>query len=124
MTLIDTSAWVHALRLEGDPDVTSRVRVLLESGEAAWCPLVQLELWNGARGNHEKRVLKQMSADLPSLDIDGAVWAIAFELAQMARQRGITAPATDILVAACARRHGAGIEHADKHMEALSELPT
>lgn len=64
MRLIDTSAWIHALREDGDPSVASRVRALLETGEAAWCPMVQLELWNGARGDHERRVLKEMASDL------------------------------------------------------------
>jgi predicted nucleic acid-binding protein len=55
MRLIDTSAWIHALRADGDSAVASRVRALLEMGEAAWCPMVQLELWNGARGDRARR---------------------------------------------------------------------
>ena len=122
MTLIDTSAWIHSLRADGDRTVTARVRALLESGEAAWCALVQLELWNGARGERERRVMADMAASLPSLPIDDAVWSTACELARAARDGGHTIPATDLVIAACARRHGAGLEHCDSHLEAVQAL--
>jgi hypothetical protein len=122
MRLIDTSAWIHALRSDGDSAVVARVRALLETGEAAWCPMVQLELWNGARGDHERRVIKEMKDDLIELEMDGPVWTIANALAQSARRTGKTIPATDILIAACARRHGVELEHADQHFAALAAL--
>jgi len=122
MTLIDTSAWIHSLRPGGDAVVTERVRFLLETGEAAWCPMVRLELWNGARGEHEKRVVRDMERDLPELELTPAVWNMSCELARKARRRGVTAPATDLLIAACARHHGVNIEHDDEHLAALAKL--
>jgi predicted nucleic acid-binding protein len=122
MTLIDTSAWIHSLRPRGDATVTQRVRQLLETGEAAWCPMVRLELWNGARGEHEKRVLRDMDRDLPELAIDEAVWRKGRDLARKARRSGITVPATDLLIAACARHHNVSIEHDDEHLAALTRL--
>ena len=52
MTLVDSSSWVHCLRRGGDPHIVDRVRQSPERGEAAWCPAVRLELWNGV-GNFE-----------------------------------------------------------------------
>jgi predicted nucleic acid-binding protein len=121
MSLIDTSAWIHALRPDGDVEVTVRVRSALELGEAAWCPLVQLELWNGARGDHEKTVLRELSQVLPDLAIDDAVWHAAYSLARDARKRGVTAPATDIMVVACARRHSVPLVHADAHFDLIQK---
>jgi predicted nucleic acid-binding protein len=120
--LIDTSAWIHSLRPDGDAAVRERVRRHVQSGEACWCPLVRLELWNGARGEHEKRVLRELEERLEALAIDEDVWSTACELARRARKSGVSVPATDILIAACARRHGAGIEHADEHFELLGKL--
>ncbi len=122
MVLIDTSAWVHALRPDGDAKVASRVRSALDAGDAAWCPMVMLELWNGARGAHEKRVLDEMRNVLIELELDDRVWAAAYALARSARQKGRTVPATDVLIAACARRHGVELEHADEHFEVLAAL--
>ncbi|HJP33288.1 MAG: PIN domain-containing protein [Candidatus Latescibacteria bacterium] len=122
MTLIDTSAWIHSLRPDGDPVVSARVKILLESGEAAWCALVQLELWNGARGERERHVMEELAANLPSLAVDDAVWSTSCDLARKARAQGHTVPATDLIIAGCACRHGVALEHADAHLEVIGTL--
>jgi predicted nucleic acid-binding protein len=84
--------------------------------------MVRLELWNGARGEHEKRVLQEMAHDLPDLEINSAVWDAAHVMAQSARTAGQTFPATDLLIAACARHHQVEIEHDDAHFAAIAKL--
>jgi predicted nucleic acid-binding protein len=84
--------------------------------------MVRLELWCGARGDHEKRVLRDMEKSLPELAIPSAVWTLAFELGRKARGKGRTVPATDVLVLACARHHGVELEHADEHFKLLADL--
>ncbi|WP_428100985.1 PIN domain-containing protein [Candidatus Rariloculus sp.] len=122
MVLVDTSSWIHLLRPDGDPDVRKNVEAALLSGEACWCQMVQLELWNGARGSHEKKVLRDFSRALPELPIGDEVWKSAYELAQRARAQGITVPATDVVIAACARHHGARIEAADNDFDLLNAV--
>jgi predicted nucleic acid-binding protein len=122
LTLVDTSSCVQALRPAGDLAMTGRVRALLESGEAAWCPMVRPELWNGARGARARRVLTELAAEIRDLPIDLAVWQTAIERAHRARSQGQTLPATDLLILACARRHGTALEHADAHLAGASSL--
>lgn len=122
MILVDTSSWIHFLRPNGDPKVRARVERSLRSGEACWCPLVQLELWNGARGKRERKVLREFARVLPELSIDQEVWTRAYELATGARERGVTVPATDVLIAACALRHGTGLESADSDFDRLTTV--
>ena len=119
MPLVDTSSWIHLLRPDGDPDVGGRVRAALISGTACWCPMVRLELWNGARGDPEKRALRRLEAVLPLLPMDGEVWSAAYELSRRARAAGVTVTAADILIAACASRHGVGLETADRDFARL-----
>jgi predicted nucleic acid-binding protein len=121
MTLVDTSSWIEQLRRDGDPAVRARVEALLVAGEAAWCPIVELELWNGARGDREITVIQQMAQILVSLDIDRDVWSTANAMARSSRERGVTVPATDILVAACAKRHGVRLEHHDRHFDLIDQ---
>jgi predicted nucleic acid-binding protein len=120
--LVDTSSWIHLLRPDGDPTVHARVEEALAAGTACWCPVIQLELWNGARGDRERRALRGLAEALPELPIDEEVWRTAYELAQRARRRGVTVPATDVLIAACAARHVASLETADSDFELLSSL--
>lgn len=122
MILVDTSSWIHLLRPDGDPVVSSRVQDALLTGRACWCPIVRLELWNGARGDHERRALLAFAAALPELPVNDDVWRAAYELASRARRRGVTAPATDILIASCAEQHGAALETADSDFDLLASL--
>jgi predicted nucleic acid-binding protein len=122
MTVIDTSAWIEALRRDGDEAVRERVRQALFSGEARFAPLVLLELWNGARGDSEKKSLREFEKFVPTLACDEGVWKLATKLAQKARAAGITAPAADLLIAATALRHKAGLLHNDAHLDALAQL--
>ncbi|MFW6312743.1 MAG: PIN domain-containing protein [Spirochaetota bacterium] len=121
MILVDTSSWIEQLRRDGDLEVRTRVEALLVAGEAAWCSLVELELWNGARGDREFTTLRQMAEVLVSLDVDRDVWATANATARSCRERGVTVPATDIIVAACAKRHGVRLEHNDRHFDLIEQ---
>ncbi len=122
MKLVDTSSWIEQLRRGGDAAVRGRVEELLSTGEAAWCPVVRLELWNGARGETERRVLREMDSGLPSLEIGPAVWELSVRMAFAAREHGITVPSTDLLVAACARHHNVVIEHSDTHFDLIAAI--
>jgi predicted nucleic acid-binding protein len=122
MVLIDTSAWIHFLRTDGAPDVRARVEAALRSGEACWCAIVRLELWNGAGGDKEKKILRQFESRIPSLEIDAAVWDHACDLARRCRAAGVTVPAVDIAIAACARCHGATLEHADGDFAQIADV--
>lgn len=122
MLLIDTSSWIHFFRPDGDPPTRSRVEAALRFGQACWCPVVQLELWNGARGDHEQLVLARFREALPSLPMSPTVWDTAFDLASRARSRGIRVPAADIAIAACAVEHRARLESADRDFDWLDAL--
>ena len=116
---VDTSSWVEALRVDGDGAVRSRVAAALGEGRARLAHIVLLELWNGARGERERRELSHIEAAVPILETSEAVWDAARALARACRAAGVTVPATDLLVYACARHHGVDLEHADAHLEAI-----
>jgi predicted nucleic acid-binding protein len=122
MLLVDTSSWIHFLRPDGDKLVRSRVDAALRAGTASWCALVRLELWNGARGEKEKKVLREFERLLPDLAITAEIWNDACDLARRCRVHGVTVPATDLLIAACARGHGAGLEQADGDFDAFARV--
>ncbi len=92
MKLVDSSAWVHCLRRRGEPKIVDRVRRLVESGAAAWCPVIRLELWNGVGDESDRRILRDFEETLPELPITDDVWAAACALASRCRKTGRTAP--------------------------------
>ena len=112
--LVDTSSWIHFLRADGDRRMRDRVSATLEAGTARWCAMVRLELWNGARGEREKKVLREFERLVPELPTTDHVWDAAFALARRCRVAGVTVPSTDVLIYACAAYHGAELEYADE----------
>ena len=124
MTFVNTSSWIEQLSAGGDGGIRNRVESLLIAVEAPWCPFVELKLWNGARGDRELSALRRTANTRVSLEIDGEVWALTCRNAHLCREHGISAPASDIIVTACARRHGVGLEHNDRHFELIDSVIT
>lgn len=121
LVLIDSSSWIEALRKDGKVEVRERVRQLLLSDTAAWCDLVRLELWNGVRKQSERKKMQRLDRLVRCLPIDKQTWDLACRWAQTCRAKGLTIPSTDLVVAACAERHGIALEHSDRHFVLLSE---
>lgn len=122
MTIIDSSSWIESLRDRGDPEVRARVASLLESGEAAWCPIIRLELWRGVQSSAERRALEFLNGRITMLDIDAQVWGAAYHLMLKSRAAGLTAPVADVLIVATAQHHATDLEHCDRHLDRLLKL--
>ena len=120
--LVDSSLWVHQLRKSGDPAKRGRVNALLESGEAAWCPVVRLELWRGVTNDAERKTLRRYEALLPDYEISAEVWTRSIQLADRARASGVTVPLADLLIFACANVHGLEVANDDTHFDDLKTL--
>jgi len=121
VTLVDSSSWIEFLRgHESEP--AQRVQNLLAGGEAAWCDLIAVELWNGVRVGSERKALDLLEAELTSFPLAATEWKLARKLAFHSRQAGITVPTSDIIIAACAVAHGLELEHCDKHFDNIMPL--
>jgi predicted nucleic acid-binding protein len=121
VTLVDSSSWIEFLRgRQTEPAL--RVQHLLAAGQAAWCDLIAVELWNGVRVGKERKALDELEAELSAFALDADAWKLARKLAFRCRQSGITAPSNDIIIAACAVTHGLGLEHCDKHFDDIMPL--
>lgn len=118
--LIDASAWIDFLRegAEKHPDVTRA----FESGQAVLCPVTWAELWSGARGKREESVLSDIRDASGWLEIDAVVWDQATNLLRQAISHGLVCPLADVLMVACAQRHGAELLHRDKHIKMLMAI--
>lgn len=84
--------------------------------------MVRLELWAGVGADQERKVLRDFEDHIPDLGITDEIWEEACALASRCRKAGKTAPASDVLIAACARHHRLALECADAHFEFLMKL--
>jgi len=122
LSLIDTSCWIEALRVSGNTKIREKVKELLVEGRAAWCDLILLELWNGARGNSERKMLRDLKEAITMLPISDEVWSLARKLARKCREGGKTIPSTDILIVSCGLENNTEIEHQDKHFDVILKI--
>lgn len=121
MTLIDTSSFVHFLRLKGNRNVKERVGDILRGAEAAICELVVVELWMGVGSRTDERDIKDLCSLLVSLPITENVWVRAKQLAAICRRDGTPVPSSDVVIAACAFVHGAALDYEDEHFHVLEK---
>jgi len=120
MKLVDTSSWIEFLRGEKN-ECSRRVGDLLKANEAAWSEPIQLELWNGAHRD-EWHTLEELETLIVPLHVDATVWQKSIGLARKCRAAGLTVPATDLLIAACALHHRLEVEHNDQHYPKILPL--
>jgi len=113
--LIDSSAWIEALRPDGDVRYREMVDRLLSENVAATCEIVIAEVLQGARDEREKRELAEDLSALHRLDMNG-VGERAGEIALKLRKQGQRIPTTDLVIAATAAVHEAAILHRDGHL--------
>ena len=109
LLLIDKSAYVRGVVQAGDED------------ELCLCAITRLELLYSARSITDYRALEDDLAQFRDLRIDAETFAIALgahrELAARGQHR-VALP--DLLVAACAQQHAAGVVHVDRYYETLA----
>jgi len=119
--LIDTSAWLLALRKDFIPEVKERIDRLLRDGVVITTGIIKLEIIGGARTQNEFQRLKSRFNALDDIRTDDSIWQRACELDFELRRKGITVPHTDILIAACALQSDSVIVHADTHFDLMAK---
>ncbi len=119
--LIDTSAWIFALRKEYVPEIKDRVDQLLKENLVVITGIIKLEILTGTKSKSEYQRLKKRLTALDNIGTNENIWDTAFELAFNLRRKGLTIPHTDILIAACALYEDCILIHADNHFDLIAQ---
>lgn len=115
VVLIDSSVWVEVSRKGGDAALKDEVASLLQAGRSAMTWPVWLELYQGARGHRDEENLRGWREVSHWLAFDDACWTEAASCARTCIRAGVNVPFGDILVHACATRHGVELLERDRH---------
>lgn len=113
--LVDSSVWVEAGRTGGDPEIVARLTDLISSGLAAMTAPVWMELYQGIRGKREEARLEMTRSLCVWLEFDDVCWEEAARIARICLRSGLNVPFGDVLVFACATRHGVELLERDRH---------
>jgi predicted nucleic acid-binding protein len=121
LVLIDTSAWILALRKSPLASVKDEVEHLLVENRVAIAPMIRLELLGGTKSSSEFNRLKSRLDALHRIPANEANWELATQLSFKLRQQGKVIPYTDILIGAAAILANALLLHADRHFDLMAE---
>lgn len=118
--LVDTSAWILALRKDFVPALKERIDNFLKENAIITTGMIKLEILGGTKTETEFQRLKRRLDALDSVETDTPLWEKSYDLAFKLRRKGITVPYTDILIAACALKTGSTVVHADAHFDLMA----
>ena len=120
MVLVDTSAWIFALRKNPFIKLKNRIDHLLEIDDIFTLGMIKLELLGGTKTKEEFDRLKTRLDALYEISTDAKLWSSAGQLAFDLQRRGLTIPYTDILIASAAIQYEAIILHTDSHYDLIA----
>ena len=104
-------------------DKSAFVRGVEADGELCLCAVTRMELLYSARSAADYERIGVALGEFRELRMDAETFAAAEtaqrELADAGRHR---VPIPDLLIAACAQQHGAGVLHVDRHFDVLAEV--
>jgi len=119
LVLIDTSAWIFALRKKPLLSLKDRVDYLLGIDIVFTFGMIRLEILGGVKTKGEFDCLKKRLEALNEIPADTELWERASKLAFDLKRKGLTIPYTDILIASAAIRSKAILMHADSHFDII-----
>lgn len=120
MVLVDSSAWIEGLRRTGSLEVKLSLEGLLDAYEAMVCSPVRLEVLGGA-GAQERNRLSHYFSILPHRVCHLADWERAIALAWRLRDRGVSVPWIDVLIASVALHDGLRVYAVDHHFAVIAQ---
>jgi predicted nucleic acid-binding protein len=117
--LIDTSIWIDFFRGRKGA-IKNRVQDLLDQNRVVTNGIIIAELLVGASGKKETIFVKENLLRLNYLETNRDFYIYCGELGNQLRKAGISAPFTDLVIAAHAKRHNLCIFSQDNHFESIS----
>ena len=118
--LIDTSAWILALRKGISSRAIYEVDRRIADNSATTTGIIMLELLSGTRTKREYQELKEDLEALIQLETTHRTWERASHLAYELRRKGLTVSATDVLIMTVAVENGCSLLHADHHFDLMA----
>jgi predicted nucleic acid-binding protein len=118
--LVDSNVFISLLRRGLDP-----VELLgdwIGNGDLATCGMVRMEVERGLKTDRIRRRIGNFFDVLINVPTTNKIWEQATETAWKLGRSGITLPAQDILIAACASEIGAAVLSDDKHFDEFAGL--
>ena len=118
--LLDTSVWIDVLRGK-TPGIVAVTQGLLNDDRVLTCGPVMFEIKRGLRPPERNKILPLFDA-LIRLSVDEIVWDAAGDLDASLREKGITIPPMDVIIARICLHHNVFLFTLDEHFRSVPGL--
>lgn len=118
--LLDSSVWIEYFR-KGKSPISHLVDHFLDEDHVTLCGIIELEIIQGLR-KHERQKIKDLFIAIPFIDSEREDFIEAGEELCRLRQKGITLPASDALIAAICIRRNLSLLTLDKDFSYFDKL--
>ncbi len=119
MKIIDTSAWIEYYRKNGKKKYKTEIRTALKGNICAICGIIKTEILFHTKTKKEFELLDSDLSGIHWFETDKTIYNKASEVGYNLKRKGITIPATDLIIASCALIYKSEIVHLDKHFEKI-----
>lgn len=121
MVVVDTAVWVDFFRGRNEP-VRAALRELIRGHQAVLTGIVLAEVLQGIRTQGEVDSVRNEFASLHYYETARDTWSRAGSLSGQLRQKGLTLPLSDLIIAVLAMENGAEAFTTDPHFEKIPGL--
>ena len=121
MKLIDSSAWIEYYRKNGKREYKACVSDAIRDNTAAVNGIIHLEILVFAKTQSEFDAISADFSSLHQVELDVRVFQEASKIGFDLRRKGITIPASDLIIAASAIIADAELVHLDSHYALIGE---
>jgi len=120
LIIIDTSAWIIALRRNCPELIKEKVGRIINEDRGAICGIILVELLRGTRTTKEYKELKEELNSLYYLSLNKKNWFKVAHNAYNLKKIGIIVPLADLIIATIAVINNCELIHADNHFKLIS----
>jgi predicted nucleic acid-binding protein len=120
LLLVDSSVWIDYYRPQGSAHLKRQLQEALGRGTVATLGLIAVEVLQGAPTAQVWHQLREDFLGLHWLELTQPVWLEAAALGARLRQRGLSLPATDVVIAAAAAHYQCRLWHRDMDFTRIS----
>lgn len=120
MILVDSSVWIYYYHPSGPEKIKETVKQAISSDLVAINEIILVEILSGIS---KKDDFKKVSSDFKGfhfLSLDEEIFGEASALGSSLRRKGITIPATDLIIASSALKADCTLYHIDSHFDTLA----
>ena len=118
--IVDTCIWIEYFK--GFPKIKEDLATLISEHSLCLCGIVIYELFQGIKDSKEKEMVKSDLEAFPYLEMNRSTWERAANLSLTLRNKGITIPSSDLILASLATENRCMVFTKDAHFDKIPDI--